>query len=555
MTSRLPQPSAPEEKVLRIGLLQGGKIIEERLFRRREVITLGQAPTNTFYLPSPNLPTTLTLFDVRGGRYSLVLSAELSGRLTVDEVVRSLDEVAHAPESVMTAGKRSLPLDERARGRLELGELSIIFQFVVPPPIAPRPQLPASIRGGLGHALVGESTFLLCVVVSLLLQGGFVALSMRYETPPERRVVVNRYVQQLKVDVEIVTRKKRQSDLAEKAAAGAIAASEPAPGRRVRGGGSAPAGNGPAGRASASLRPPPMPGMAGRSTLGGSARGGGAALGALAPGSGRSSFARGGPGWSGRHGLAMRKTFLKAIVFDAPAEAGGGVGGLGIAGGGVANTLARGHVEQIARAFDPPTAVTVARPDDGSGVAGGGVSWLEVVGSRAGSEGQGGGSPLDAAPAGLTPSGPLPMSADERVSAGGASALRPEAIEAAPAKQPEETTLPHGSITLAGGADRGGGSGRLDASAVTSVFKKHAGAFRACYEGRLRVKPTLEGKIVIRFTIGVGGRATKVAVAENATADSALGACVVEKVRNMRFAKPEDGEVTFTYPIVLSRGS
>ena len=42
---------------------------------------------------------------------------------------------------------RSTLLDERSRGKVAVGDLSILFQFVTPPPPQPRPQLPASVRG------------------------------------------------------------------------------------------------------------------------------------------------------------------------------------------------------------------------------------------------------------------------------------------------------------------------------------------------------------------------------------------------------------------------
>jgi hypothetical protein len=49
-----------------------------------------------------------------------------------------------------------LPLDERARGKITLADMTILFQFVTPPPPQPRPQLPASVRGS---ALSGVDWF------------------------------------------------------------------------------------------------------------------------------------------------------------------------------------------------------------------------------------------------------------------------------------------------------------------------------------------------------------------------------------------------------------
>ena len=43
-------------KVLRIGIIQGGKIIEERIVRRRETVTFGPSEKNTFVLPASDIP-------------------------------------------------------------------------------------------------------------------------------------------------------------------------------------------------------------------------------------------------------------------------------------------------------------------------------------------------------------------------------------------------------------------------------------------------------------------------------------------------------------------
>ena len=43
----------------------------------------------------------------------------------------------------------ALPLDERSRGKITLGDMTILFQFVTPPSPQPRPQLPASVRGSM----------------------------------------------------------------------------------------------------------------------------------------------------------------------------------------------------------------------------------------------------------------------------------------------------------------------------------------------------------------------------------------------------------------------
>ena len=55
---------APEggTKILRIGIIQNGKIVEERLVRKRENVTIGQSTKNTFVVPASNaLPRTFSI--------------------------------------------------------------------------------------------------------------------------------------------------------------------------------------------------------------------------------------------------------------------------------------------------------------------------------------------------------------------------------------------------------------------------------------------------------------------------------------------------------------
>ena len=68
--ARQPVPSAagPKLKILRIGIIQGGRIVEERLVRKRENITIGQSAKNMFVVLSDALPRNWLLFEASGTR-------------------------------------------------------------------------------------------------------------------------------------------------------------------------------------------------------------------------------------------------------------------------------------------------------------------------------------------------------------------------------------------------------------------------------------------------------------------------------------------------------
>ena len=138
----------PQPKILRIGVIQAGKIIEERLIRRRDNVTIGASPRNTIVVPASTLPRTFTLFEIQANNYRLKFSETMDGRISVNNQVLSLESVRKQGLAKPKGNMLELALDESSRGKVLLGEITLLFQFVTPPPIQPRPQLPPSIRGG-----------------------------------------------------------------------------------------------------------------------------------------------------------------------------------------------------------------------------------------------------------------------------------------------------------------------------------------------------------------------------------------------------------------------
>ncbi len=137
-----------QPKILRIGIIQAGKIIEERLIRKRANVTIGASPRNTIVVPASTLPRTFTLFEMDQGKYTLKFSDSMDGRISLGGKVMSLETVRSKGHAQTKANLYELPLTENTRGKVLLGEITLLFQFVTPPPVQPRPQLPPSVRGG-----------------------------------------------------------------------------------------------------------------------------------------------------------------------------------------------------------------------------------------------------------------------------------------------------------------------------------------------------------------------------------------------------------------------
>jgi len=159
-------------KVLRIGIFQGDRCIEERLIRKRVPVTIGQTLQNTFVVPASSMPKSITLFDIDDkGNYVLRLSDRMGGRLSLgnNEVV-DLTRLKNVDSARRTSSGYELPLNDSARGKVTVGDTRILFQFVTPPSSTVG-ILPTALGGG---ALAGFSTFLsLPILITLAVSAVF----------------------------------------------------------------------------------------------------------------------------------------------------------------------------------------------------------------------------------------------------------------------------------------------------------------------------------------------------------------------------------------------
>ncbi|HLU66742.1 MAG TPA: AgmX/PglI C-terminal domain-containing protein [Kofleriaceae bacterium] len=142
----------PTVRTLRVGVALGDHFIDERLFRSRENITVGQSAKNTFSIPIENLPKSWPLFTVENGRYVLHFTEGMDGRLSDGQNVYTFDTLK-GRGAERRGDHWAVPLVETSRGKVELGQMKLLFQFVTAPPVQPRPRLPASVRGNLADRI------------------------------------------------------------------------------------------------------------------------------------------------------------------------------------------------------------------------------------------------------------------------------------------------------------------------------------------------------------------------------------------------------------------
>lgn len=139
----------PRQRILRIGVLLGSKIVEERLIRERTAVTIGQSMKNTFSIPIEGLPLEFTLFAMEEGKYYLRFLPKMDGRVSDGGAQVATLDVLKQRGAQNLGEYYQMPMADSARGKLSLGDLTILFQFVTEPPRQPKPMLPASVRGTL----------------------------------------------------------------------------------------------------------------------------------------------------------------------------------------------------------------------------------------------------------------------------------------------------------------------------------------------------------------------------------------------------------------------
>ena len=487
-----------ERKVLRVGIVQDGRIVEERILKKERKVSIGQSPKNTFAIPISRLPAAYTLFEQKGGRYTLRFVRGMEGRLSLQKRVADLKMLVDEKLARRVGDHYYYPLTEFSRGRIVLGDVTLLFQFVTPPPPVSTLQLPAVVKVNWWKRIDG--IFASILLVSLLLQGGAVGglewwwtTTGQFLTPRPRKSAM---LSTLKTEVservdeedEPATEKELLDEVEE--------ASTDAEGE----GGFEPGEDEVAEEDLLAPKKDPLP----------------------TPKVRREAREKGDEGgdpkarYTRKLADVRRTTLIRYIVSDGAGP-----------GSGLANTLDKGvAAKRLADAFGTDGGVTPARPGER-------LAYDPVP--KAVAEGEGG------------TKGYRKITGEGKYS----DEIKTGKVAKTGDKGTEVKVRPRVRGSLQGG---GGAGGRIDKAGVASVFRRRSSAIRRCYEAALRGNPNVTGKVTIRFTIGPAGRITGISVTANSTGDSSIGSCIVSRVKGWRFDPPERGSVTFSYPFILSKG-
>jgi TonB family protein len=157
-------------KVLRIGLVQAGRVIEERIIKQRTTVTVGTNEKSTFVIASSLVPPMFKLFELVGNDYYVNFIDGMTGRVALASGITDLNTLKG--QAKKAGNVYQVKLTEEARGKVVVGDTTFLFQFVAPPPVQPRPQLPLAVKGGVASQIDWNLTII--AAFSFLLHFGVV---------------------------------------------------------------------------------------------------------------------------------------------------------------------------------------------------------------------------------------------------------------------------------------------------------------------------------------------------------------------------------------------
>jgi hypothetical protein len=180
-----PARQAPEHKILRIGVIHNGRIIEERLIPGGTAVTVGEHPKCTVVIPTSGVVPTkrFELFAHKGDRYTLQFTKQMHGKVSVGDNIVTLATLGKKGTAKKRGSHYALQLSERNRGKVYVGDYTVLFQFVTPPP-QPRRVRTSDFRAWRWEDV--DWVFMAIILLSALLHTA--ALIWIESQPPAKRL-------------------------------------------------------------------------------------------------------------------------------------------------------------------------------------------------------------------------------------------------------------------------------------------------------------------------------------------------------------------------------
>ena len=169
-----------QHKVPRFAVIQGGKVLEDRILDKNQNVTIGSDAKNTIVVPLGDLPKTHTILEFKNQAYTLVFSEKMAGKVALQQGSEktTFADLKKNGQAKKRADGYELTLSDAAKGSVELGEVTLLFQFVTPPKVAAPLALPEAAKGGFLGTIDRVFTGILAAFLLVEFSGAY-ALSFR----------------------------------------------------------------------------------------------------------------------------------------------------------------------------------------------------------------------------------------------------------------------------------------------------------------------------------------------------------------------------------------
>jgi len=175
--------SAQQPKVLRVGVILGGKIVEERVLSPRQTVSVGTGAKNTIVLKQGGGPESFALLSWAGDQYQLHFTEDQEGNVQSAHGQADFGALVEQGLAKRQGNAFAVPVSDGQRGKVAFGEVNLLWQFVSQPLEAPRPTLPKEAKGN--HFQSMDRLFVTVLVISLLFHAGTYVALANTALPPE----------------------------------------------------------------------------------------------------------------------------------------------------------------------------------------------------------------------------------------------------------------------------------------------------------------------------------------------------------------------------------
>lgn len=197
----MSSPNArPSVRALRIGVVLGDTIVAEHVVHSGTAFTIGQSIRNLVPLPVNGLPRRWQLVELVERGVLLRLGPGMGARVAVDGHVLGRADLDARGAHTRTATLVTLP--PGTHGKIDLGEVRVLFQELRIPAPAPAPQLPRAVKGTLADRI--DRRMAVFAAASLLVHIGIMTAAHVNDLPEDGSIAERALAQYTPETISII---------------------------------------------------------------------------------------------------------------------------------------------------------------------------------------------------------------------------------------------------------------------------------------------------------------------------------------------------------------